>query len=78
MMSLSTPPPPTSATADLPPPPSGAALRRRSDALFDIKSDTPEINRQHTEIFDMAKSIDQKMDVDEKSIDDNDNEEEVD
>ena len=44
--------------------------------MIDLKSDTPEKDRLHNEIFDMAKSIDQKMDVDEESIDANDNEEE--
>ena len=44
--------------------------------MIDLKSDTPEKDRLHTEIFDMAKSIDQKMDVDEESIDANDIEEE--
>ena len=34
-----------------------------------LKSDTTEKDRLHTEIFDMAKSIDQKMDVDVESID---------
>ena len=44
--------------------------------MIDLKSDTPEKDRLHTEIFDMAKSIDQKMDADEESIDANDIEEE--
>ena len=46
--------------------------------VIDLKSDTSEKDRLHTEIFNMAKSIDQKMDVDEESIDanDTDNEEE--
>ena len=39
--------------------------------MIDLKSDTPEKDRLHTEIFDMAKSIDQKMDADEESIDAN-------
>ena len=44
--------------------------------MIDLKSDTPEKDRLHTEIFDMAKSIDQKMDTDEESNDANDIEEE--
>ena len=44
--------------------------------MIDLKSDTPEKDRLHTEIFDMTKSIDQKMDADEESIDANDIEEE--
>ena len=43
--------------------------------MIDLKSVTPE-KRLHTEIFDMAKTIDQKMDTDEESIDANDIEEE--
>ena len=49
--------------------------------VIDLKSATPEKDSLHTEIFDMAKAIDQKMAVDEKSIDahhtDNEEEEEV-
>ena len=44
--------------------------------VIDLKSDTPEKDRLHTEIFDMAKSIDQKMDTDEESANDNEEEEE--
>ena len=44
--------------------------------MIDLKSDTPEKDRLHTEIFDLAKSTDQKMDADEESIDANDIEEE--
>ena len=44
--------------------------------MIDLKSDTPEKDRLHSEIFNMAKSIDQKMDADEESIDANDIEEE--
>ena len=44
--------------------------------VIDLKSDTPEKDRLHTEIFDMAKPIDQKMDADEESIDANNIEEE--
>ena len=44
--------------------------------MIDLKSDTPEKDRLHTEIFHMAKTIDQKMDADEESIDANDIEDE--
>ena len=44
--------------------------------MIDLKSDTPEKDRLHTEIFHMAKTIDQKMDADEESIDAYDIEEE--
>ena len=44
--------------------------------VIDLKSDTPEKDRLHTEIFDIAKTIDQKVDADEESIDANDIEEE--
>ena len=43
--------------------------------VIDLKSDTPEKERLHIEIFDTEKSIDEKMAVDEGSIDTNDNEE---
>ena len=44
--------------------------------MIDLKSDTPEKDRLHTEIFEMAKSIDKKMAADEESIDAYDIEEE--
>ena len=44
--------------------------------MIDLKLDTPEKDRLHTTIFDMANAFDQKMDVDEESIDANDIEEE--
>ena len=31
--------------------------------VIDLKSDTPEKDRLHTEIFDMAKTMDQKLDA---------------
>ena len=45
--------------------------------VIDLKSDKPEKDRLHTEVFDMAKSIDKKIAVNEESIDANDNEEEA-
>ena len=39
--------------------------------VIELKSDTPEKDRLHSEIFDMAKPIDKKTAVDEESIDAN-------
>ena len=43
--------------------------------VIDLKSDTPENDRLHTEIFDTTKTIDEIMAVDEGRVDANDNEE---
>ena len=53
-----------------------ATSHHYGDLMIDLKSDMPEKDRLHTEIFDMAKSVDQKMDAGEESIDANDIEEE--
>ena len=44
--------------------------------VIDLKSDIPENNRLHTEIFDMANTIDEKMAVDKRHVYTNDDEEE--
>ena len=36
--------------------------------LIDLKSDTPEKDRLHTEIFDTAKTMDEKMTVEKGSV----------
>ena len=39
--------------------------------VIDLKSNTPEKDRLHTEIFEMAKTMDQKLDADEENVDAN-------